>query len=407
MNYAVIAVVLFCAISVAVTGLKENDLISVERKKTLLALAPIISVAIILDTIGFWLEGGNINVLVYRSVKIAEFIIVPIIPALMAKAISRKSYWRKIKKYYYILVSFNTLFELLNFIFPIAFVITEDLSYRRTIIGYLYLINVSLCIFLFIKCSINAFVQNSSVSKMLISMAIFICSSVTMRIFLDKCNCDWIAITFCYFSIIQLHDNNYLKVDGLTKLLNRKAYDNRVNGIKLNSYRTALIIIDANDFKSVNDEFGHDYGDWALAKIGEAIQNIFSDVGYCYRYGGDEFTVILKEGVIKRWQETMICQDKYELVIKYMTNLKNEILRMSKECDDSKHKQILSNGISQGFGVYLPDLDDISYQTIKEESENRIEAKTWEEVFQIADNRMYKEKKNYHKKRATKRNRTQ
>ena len=73
-------------------------------------------------------------------------------------------------------------------------------------------------------------------------------------------------------------------------------------------------MIDANDFKLINDTYGHQCGDWALAKISEAILNVYSKVGFCYRIGGDEFCVILRQNVLKTYNEGEREQDTYAML---------------------------------------------------------------------------------------------
>ena len=55
-----------------------------------------------------------------------------------------------------------------------------------------------------------------------------------------------------------------------------------------------VVILDIDDFKKINDSFGHQYGDNCLKAIAKAIKSTFGNYGQCYRIGGDEFAVILK-----------------------------------------------------------------------------------------------------------------
>ena len=57
----------------------------------------------------------------------------------------------------------------------------------------------------------------------------------------------------------------------------------------------ALMMIDADHFKNVNDTFGHIAGDRVLATIGRLIQNIFRGRDVAGRIGGDEFVVFLRD----------------------------------------------------------------------------------------------------------------
>lgn len=54
-----------------------------------------------------------------------------------------------------------------------------------------------------------------------------------------------------------------------------------------------IIIFDVNNFKTINDTYGHSFGDYCLKEIGYAIKKTYGNYGLCYRIGGDEFSVIL------------------------------------------------------------------------------------------------------------------
>ena len=57
-----------------------------------------------------------------------------------------------------------------------------------------------------------------------------------------------------------------------------------------------FLIIDIDDFKAVNDNYGHDVGDYVLVKVVKAIKVALGNDLNCYRIGGEEFAVIFDEG---------------------------------------------------------------------------------------------------------------
>ena len=76
--------------------------------------------------------------------------------------------------------------------------------------------------------------------------------------------------------------------DALTGIGNRLAL--RVDFDGYLDRELCAVILDIDDFKSVNDEFGHDVGDMIIKLTAELITEVF-DMGKCYRFGGDEFLV--------------------------------------------------------------------------------------------------------------------
>ena len=56
-----------------------------------------------------------------------------------------------------------------------------------------------------------------------------------------------------------------------------------------------LVVFDVDDFKQINDRYGHLQGDVCLAEIADCIKKAYACCGYCYRIGGDEFCVLLRD----------------------------------------------------------------------------------------------------------------
>ncbi len=80
--------------------------------------------------------------------------------------------------------------------------------------------------------------------------------------------------------------------DSLTGLHNRRALEmDIVEWNDLQSY--SVLIIDADKFKSINDEFGHSTGDIVLRQISTVINSVLRGSDVAYRYGGEEFVVFL------------------------------------------------------------------------------------------------------------------
>jgi len=57
----------------------------------------------------------------------------------------------------------------------------------------------------------------------------------------------------------------------------------------------ALIVMDIDDFKSINDTYGHHVGDRALREVAVALQSALRPYDLCVRYAGDEFIVVLSD----------------------------------------------------------------------------------------------------------------
>jgi diguanylate cyclase len=85
--------------------------------------------------------------------------------------------------------------------------------------------------------------------------------------------------------------------DNLTGIYNRKAYDQKIIETLANLGRydvqSCLIICDVDNFKKINDTFGHKVGDLALKKLAALLKEKLRVNDFISRYGGEEFTIIL------------------------------------------------------------------------------------------------------------------
>lgn len=81
--------------------------------------------------------------------------------------------------------------------------------------------------------------------------------------------------------------------DSMTGMYNRAAFMDRLEKAAARKESGALLIVDADHFKAINDGFGHQAGDRALLAIAGAIDNAFGGHGFTGRLGGEEFGVFL------------------------------------------------------------------------------------------------------------------
>ena len=87
--------------------------------------------------------------------------------------------------------------------------------------------------------------------------------------------------------------------DGLTELANRREFEeslaNEISRADRFGHSLALILADLDNFKQVNDRFGHQAGDEVLKAFAEILRETVRDIDVAARYGGEEFAVLLPQ----------------------------------------------------------------------------------------------------------------
>lgn len=88
---------------------------------------------------------------------------------------------------------------------------------------------------------------------------------------------------------------NYLAYhDELTNLPNRRLYTKRLHQLKMQNSQFAIMNLDFDRFKKINDLFGHAFGDQVLVVIADRLKNLLGNHHFIARMGGDEFSVIVQ-----------------------------------------------------------------------------------------------------------------
>ena len=86
--------------------------------------------------------------------------------------------------------------------------------------------------------------------------------------------------------------NNVHDYDELTKILNRRGLNVACKNSTKKRSEVCFILVDVDNFKTINDTYGHSTGDFVLEKIAELLKEYFRKEDAIARIGGDEFAVL-------------------------------------------------------------------------------------------------------------------
>lgn len=106
--------------------------------------------------------------------------------------------------------------------------------------------------------------------------------------------------------------------DALTKVMNRRAFEFMAKSFLEEEHgkktKGALLFLDVDYFKQVNDRFGHDNGDVALCTFADGLKKIFAEDCIIARFGGDEFIVLVKHLESEEWLNEKLEQFRQEIL---------------------------------------------------------------------------------------------
>ena len=129
----------------------------------------------------------------------------------------------------------------------------------------------------------------------LLLLFLFILGGTSIQVLFPSIHTTWSCVSLSLILYYAFFCELKEKHDILTGLFNRRAYEYKIQHLESLGYG-AIIFFDVDDFKQINDRYGHIQGDRCLAGIAECIKKSYANFGYCYRIGGDEFCVLLKNG---------------------------------------------------------------------------------------------------------------
>ncbi|MBI9010704.1 MAG: GGDEF domain-containing protein [Clostridiales bacterium] len=257
------------------------------------------------------------------------------------------SYERLKKRWFYIQpLVINSVFIIINFFQPFIFSVSSENVYQRE--PFMWLIVVVNTLTFFYICYL-AYKKKESINKEILIVLLMytfmpvLAAGIQVLVYGAFILWPTMAITVV-LTYIFLETVSTSK-DYLTGLVSRHRMDDYLEYMLEQKNVFTLVMIDLNDFKMINDTYGHVKGDIALQVFSKALKEVFHQAKLVSRYAGDEFVLILE-----KYTEKEIL-DEFD---KLRDNL--FVIQQSKE---------LPFLITFSYGYHLNDPSkDYNYQTI-------------------------------------------
>ncbi|MHB1151400.1 MAG: diguanylate cyclase domain-containing protein [Eubacteriales bacterium] len=129
------------------------------------------------------------------------------------------------------------------------------------------------------------------------------------------------AAAFSLFTVFLFTQDMTINLDYLTEVYNRRYLDlilkNKIDLAK-NKKSFSAVMADLDNFKQINDTYGHEAGDDVLCKTAQLLQQCVGKKGIVTRYGGDEFFILLDAGTESELQQIVKTID--DIFVKYNTD---------------------------------------------------------------------------------------
>ena len=191
----------------------------------------------------------------------------------------------------------------------LVFSVSAENIYSRGPYFYIYVFMYFVAImYLSISTIITAKEFQNRSRRLIYPLIFFLTAETIIQVTLPDLHVTWLCVTLLSILYFIYCNEMWTQLDALTGLLNQNSYINRTAEVK----RTGgvLIVFDVDDFKNVNDQYGHLKGDICLSEIADCIKKAYAKFGYCYRIGGDEFCVLMKnvdqqENCLKKFIELL------------------------------------------------------------------------------------------------------
>ncbi len=291
--YSVLTFINIFALCIVQTSVRYSNTLSKSKKKSFYFLFNIIIIAALCEWGATMLEGTGPSTRFFHAiVKCTELSIAPYIAFLFVFIVEKRK-----QKFIYSVLTFNVLLEILSAFTGFIYKVDSNSCYMHASFYWIYILVYTFSILYSVyymaktvqKYQFNGF-------RFFVYMALLMLLGISIQLLNSDFKVDYLVMgivsIMLYVFILELIN----QTDQITELLNRRAYENYIQHLKMDSI---ILFFDVDDFKEINDTYGHSYGDICLRRIAAEIKDIYQTDGLCFRYGGDEFCVILPNSLQK------------------------------------------------------------------------------------------------------------
>lgn len=284
---AITIMIIFCML-VMVLSTKYNIGLTKENKRASAILFGLIMIGVLCEWSGIQLDGKDASLIPpHILVKTTELSLSPFIGLMCGRSFGDAKGGRVI---FYLLCG-NVVLEIISAFTGMIYYVDAANVYHHGPYYEIYLVSYMLGMIYFVIRGIvvsKQFHGNYGLPILLVVLFVLVC--IATQMVNDTIKVDWLAISIAAIMLYKFYGDMLLQIDGLTGLLNHWGYEHAIQEI---TEKAVILFLDVDKFKAVNDTYGHAVGDQSLQEVAECIRKAYGSYGMCFRYGGDEFCVIM------------------------------------------------------------------------------------------------------------------
>ena len=264
-----------------------------QKRGFLLAFALIACISV-LEVITIVVDGAPLG---YRWLNILSnylgFGLTPAVPLCLVYVLDKKSIIRRVFKAAVCCEGAYLLFLAATLPYGLVFSVSRENLYARGAYFYIYVAMYYAAMLYLMVATVRTAAAFQNRSRMLIyPLTLFLGTETVIQLALPELHVTWLCVTLLSVLYYIYCSEMWNQLDALTGLLNQNSYLNRTAEMRRSG--GVLVVFDVDDFKQINDRYGHLQGDICLAEIGRCLKKAYARSGYCYRTGGDEFCVLME-----------------------------------------------------------------------------------------------------------------
>ena len=292
--YTAVMVLTIGSMIIMQAAVAYNVTLEKERKRATRQLFWVITITSFCEWAGVMLDGLSLrHIPMHWAVKAIELSLTPCIGLLCGRSLSSGQKGSKMEKIAVGLVAAHALLEVSSIFTKQIFYVDAANVYHHGPYYWIYTLFCAATIGFFFVRGLQTFRRYQHSGGVLIWMVtIYLIAGIVTQAVNSQIKITWPTVALSAVMLYKFYGDVIQQVDGLTELINRWGYENYLSHFQ---GRGAIVFLDVDDFKEINDTYGHAVGDHCLLTIANCLRGVFGPYGKCFRVGGDEFCVVLEE----------------------------------------------------------------------------------------------------------------